>query len=84
MSFLQKSGSRHRKKHRAKKLKESRIKLAKTRIKKLKTYKYLPSNSEELIDKAREAVEACKNYSEYAALREAFIKNAGYLRGASN
>ncbi|MCI8563777.1 MAG: penicillin-binding protein [Lachnospiraceae bacterium] len=66
---------------RAKKLKESRIKLAKTRIKKLKTYKYLPSNSEELIDKAREAVEACKNYSEYAALRKAFIKNAGYLRG---
>ena len=65
---------------RAKQLRESRIKLARTRIKKLRTYKYLPSNSEELIAKAREAVEACKNYSEYASLKSSLEKNAAYLR----
>lgn len=68
-------------KARDKQLKESRIKLAKVRIKKLKSYKYKPSNAEELIDKAREAVEACKNYSEYAALKAAFEESAAYLRG---
>ena len=65
---------------RAKQLRESRIKLARARIKKLRTYKYLPSNSEELIAKAREAVEACKNYSEYASLKSSLEKNAAYLR----
>ena len=64
----------------AKQLRESRIKLAKSRIKKLKTYKYLPSNSEELIASAKEAVEACKNYSEYASLKQSLEKNAAYLR----
>lgn len=65
---------------RNKQLRESRIKLAKVRIKKLKAYSYKPSNAEELIDKAREAVEACKNYSEYASLKASLEKNTAYLR----
>lgn len=64
----------------ARQLRESRIRLAKSRIKKLRTYKYLPSNSEELIASAKEAVEACKNYSEYASLKQSLEKNAAYLR----
>lgn len=65
---------------RAKQLRESRIKLARARIRKLRTYKYLPSNSEELIAKAKEAVEACKNYGEYTSLKSSLEKNAAYLR----
>lgn len=65
---------------RAKQVREERITLAKARINKLRTYKYLPSNAEKLIAMAREAVEACKNYSEYASLKSSLGKNAAYLR----
>lgn len=65
---------------RKKKQKETRIKLAKVRIKKLRLFEYLPDNAEELIAAAKEALDACKKYTEYASLKASFEKNAEYLR----
>ena len=50
------------------------------RIKKLKLYKYKPDNAEELIAAAEEAVEACKNYAEYNALKAKLTANTAYIR----
>ena len=61
-------------------LRESRVKLAKTRINKLNTYKKKPENAEELIKSAKEALDACKKYSEYAALKSKFDKYAAQIR----
>lgn len=55
--------------------KQTRIKLAKARIRKLKLYDYRPANAEDLIAAAEEAVEACKNYGEYKNLKK-LLKNA--------
>lgn len=48
--------------------KQTRIGLAKTRLQALTGYSYQPSNMEALLAAAQKAVEACKNYSEYATL----------------
>ncbi len=59
---------------------QTRIKLARARIRRLRLFDYLPDNAEELITAAEEAVEACKEYSEYAELKKLLDKNAEYLR----
>ena len=78
--FLAKKQEEKSKNARKKQLKESRIKLAQVRIKKLKLYKYKPDNAEELIAAAEEAVEACKNYAEYNALKAKLTANTAYIR----
>lgn len=78
--FLAKKQEEKSKNARKKQLKESRIKLAQVRIKKLKLYKYKPDNAEELIAVAEEAVEACKNYAEYNALKAKLTANTAYIR----
>lgn len=65
---------------RQKQLRNSRIKLAKTRIKKLKTYRYKPEEVEALISLAKEALDACKKYSEYSSLKALYDKNVKYIR----
>lgn len=65
---------------RKKQLKESRLRLARVRIKKLKSYKYKPDNAEELIALAKEALEDCRNYTEYAALKTKLATNTAYIR----
>lgn len=62
-------------------LRKSRVKAAKARIRVLRTYKKQPSNMDELIAKAKKALEACKGYSEYASLLKAYKKNVAYIRG---
>ena len=64
-----------------KKLQKARIRLAKARIKYLKTYETCPENVEELIQKARDAVEACKKYSEYSSLKQELESSITYIRG---
>ncbi len=65
---------------RQQKLHESRVKLARTRINKLRTYKKQPDNMDELIAQAKEALDACKNYGEYASLKRAYDRNVKYIR----
>lgn len=77
---LAKEQERASKEAREKQRMETRIKLAKARIRKLKLYDYKPENAEELIEAAKKAVEACKNYSEYASLKAALQKNIRYLQ----
>jgi len=59
--------------------KQTRIKLARARIRKLKLYDYRPENAEDLIAAAEEAVEACKNYGEYAKLKKLLKEGTAYL-----
>lgn len=65
---------------RKKVLRENRIKTAKARIKLLRTYKKQPKNMNELISKAKTALEACKSYSEYSSLLKAYNQNVAYIR----
>ena len=44
---------------------KNKIELARTRIKRMHGYLYQPSNMQILIDSAKEALDACKGYSEY-------------------
>ena len=55
--------------------KKTRIALAQTRLKKLEGYTYRPSNASELLDKAEQAVEACKSYAEYSSLHGDYIRD---------
>lgn len=64
---------------REKQKKKTRIKLAKVRIRKLAVYDYKPEDVEELIEAAREAVEACKEYSIYEELKLQLEKNIEYI-----
>lgn len=48
--------------------KKTRIALARTRLARLRGRKYQPSNMDELITKAYEAVDKCRGYGEYAEL----------------
>lgn len=52
--------------------KETRIALAKTRLQALTGYSYQPENMTALLEAAKEAVEACKKYSEYASLNRTY------------
>ncbi|MDE6851321.1 MAG: hypothetical protein K2J67_02385, partial [Lachnospiraceae bacterium] len=52
--------------------KENRINLAKTRLQALTGYSYQPSNMEALLNAAKKAVDACKNYSEYTSLNRKY------------
>lgn len=56
------------KKARQEQQRKTRIALAKTRLSALTGYDYQPSNIDSLINSARKAVEACRQYSEYASL----------------
>lgn len=64
---------------RRQKQKETRIKLARARIRKLRVYEYLPDNADDLIEAAEKAVEACKNYPEYSSLKASLEKNMDYI-----
>lgn len=64
---------------REEKKRQTRIKLAKARIRKLKLYDYRPDNAEDLIAAAEEAVEACKNYGEYRNLKKLLNEAVEYL-----
>ena len=59
--------------------KQTRIKLAKARIRKLRLYDYRPDNAETLIAAAEAAVEACKNYGEYGNLKKLLKEAVAYL-----
>lgn len=80
-ALLAKEKAKASKEARQKQLHESRVKLARTRIKKLKTYTYKPDDVESLISLAKEALDACKNYSEYSSLKALYDKNVKYIRG---
>ena len=62
-------------------VRKSRIRTAKARIRILRTYKKQPANMNELIAKAKKALDACKGYSEYPSLLKAYKKNVAYIRG---
>lgn len=51
---------------------KNKIELARTRIKRMHGYLYQPSNMQLLIDSAKEALDACKGYSEYYNLKAMF------------
>ena len=51
---------------------KNKIELARTRIKRMHGYLYQPSNMQILIDSAKEALDACKGYSEYFNLKAMF------------
>ena len=51
---------------------KNKIELARTRIKRMHGYLYQPSNMQILIDSAKEALDACKGYSEYYNLKAMF------------
>lgn len=51
---------------------KNKIELARTRIKRMHGYLYRPSNMQLLIDSAKEALDACKGYSEYYNLKAMF------------
>lgn len=59
-------------KARKEQLKKTRIDLANTRLKRLLGYSYQPDNMAALLKEAKEAVDACKNYSEYAGLNSKY------------
>ena len=48
---------------------KNRINLARTRIKRMHGYVYQPANMQTLIDSAKQALDACKGYSEYSNLK---------------
>lgn len=48
---------------------KNRINLARTRIKRMHGYVYQPSNMQLLIDSAKQALDACKEYAEYTSLK---------------
>lgn len=52
--------------------KKNRIALANTRLKALRGYDYQPENMTTLLQKAHDAVEACKEYSEYSGLKSKY------------
>lgn len=54
---------------------KTRIALAQTRIKKLVGYDSQPSNVKDLLEKAEQAVKACKSYSEYNTLHSDYIRS---------
>lgn len=51
---------------------KNKIELARTRIKRMHGYLYQPSNMQLLIGSAKEALDACKGYSEYYNLKAMF------------
>ena len=51
---------------------KNKIEVARTRIKRMHGYLYQPSNMQILIDSAKEALDACKGYSEYYNLKAMF------------
>lgn len=51
---------------------KNKIELTRTRIKRMHGYLYQPSNMQILIDSAKEALDACKGYSEYYNLKAMF------------
>lgn len=51
---------------------KNKIELARTRIKRMHGYLYQPSNMQLFIDSAKEALDACKGYSEYYNLKAMF------------
>lgn len=51
---------------------KNKIELARTRIKRMHGYLYQPSNMQILIDSAKQALDACKGYSEYYNLKAMF------------
>ena len=53
--------------------KKTRIALARTRLKRMTGHKYQPSNMSDLIQKALQAVEACKSYAEYDDLHSDYV-----------
>lgn len=59
--------------------KKTRIALANTRLKRMTGYVYQPSNMNDLIRKAQDAVEKCKNYAEYISLHNSFVTNRASL-----
>lgn len=52
----------------------TRIALARTRLKRLTGHKYRPDNVDALIRAARTAVEKCKEYTEYAELHKLYVE----------
>ena len=48
------------------------VNLARTRIKRLHGHQYQPSDMEELIKAAKEALDACSGYSEYSSLKDLY------------
>ncbi len=64
---------------RRQKQKDTRIRLAKARIRKLKVYEYVPDNAGDLIAAAEKAVEACKDYPEYSSLKASLDRNKDYI-----
>ncbi len=64
---------------RRQKQKDTRIRLAKARIRKLKVYEYVPDNAGDLIAAAEKAVEACRDYPEYSSLKASLDRNKDYI-----
>ncbi len=64
---------------RRQKQKDTRIRLAKARIRKLKVYEHVPDNAGDLIAAAEKAVEACKDYPEYSSLKASLDRNKDYI-----
>lgn len=52
---------------------KTRTALARTRLKKLLGHSYQPENVDDLLQKAKQAVDACKGYSEYTQLNDDYI-----------
>lgn len=69
---LAKSKKSASKKARQEQQRKTRIALANTRLKALLGHKYQPENLGELLQAAKDAVEACKGYSEYASLNQKY------------
>lgn len=78
--LLAKQKAKESKLARQKELRKSRIKLARVRIKALKTYTYKPANVETLISLAKEALDACKKYNKYNELKALYEENVLYIR----
>lgn len=56
------------------------VNLARTRIKRLHGHQYQPSDMEELIKAAKEALDACSGYSEYSSLKDLYDQYKDEIR----
>lgn len=61
-------------------MKKNRIRAARARIERLTVYNIRPANVETLIDRAKEALEKCRNYAEYDSLLDLYEENVDYIR----
>ncbi|MBR1742178.1 MAG: hypothetical protein IJ733_10000, partial [Lachnospiraceae bacterium] len=65
---------------RERQIRKNRIRIAKARIDKLAVYVVRPDNIDELIGSARDALEQCSAYGEYADLKKLYEKNVKYIK----